>query len=287
MKRNGTTAVLLLRCADQRGLVATVSDFIYRHDGNIIHADQHTDQENHVFFQRIEWELSGFTIPRDGIAAAFTPIARRFDMDWDLRFSDTRPRLAILVSRESHCMFDLLARHRMGDLRAEIPLVVSNHPDLAEVADSFGVEFRCLPVTPETKSQQEAQVRALLKRHSIDLVVLARYMQVLSDDLVRCYPNRIINIHHSFLPAFAGARPYHQAHRRGVKIIGATAHYVTADLDEGPIIEQDVVRISHRDSVNDLIQKGRDLEKIVLARAVALHVQDRIIAYDRKTVVFT
>ncbi len=286
MKKNGTTAVLLLRCPDQRGLVATVSDFIYRRNGNIIHADQHTDRENGIFFQRVEWEINGFAIPRDRIAPAFAPIAEQFGMEWDLRFTDVRPRVALMVSRESHCMFDLLVRHRIGDLAADIPLVISNHPELSEVTRSFDVEFHCLPVTAETKAQQEAQALSLLQQHRIDVVVLARYMQVLSNDFVRCYPNRIINIHHSFLPAFAGARPYHQAYQRGVKIIGATAHYVTADLDEGPIIEQDVVRISHRDTVNDLIQKGRDLEKIVLARAVALHCQNRVIAYDRKTVIF-
>jgi formyltetrahydrofolate deformylase len=280
------TAVLLISCPDRPGIVATVSDFIFRAGGNIIHADQHTDRQEGVFLQRLEWELDGFAIPRDEIAAAFEPIARRFEMRWRLRFSDHLPRVAVLVSRQGHCMYDLLARWRMGDLRAEIPLVVSNHPDLAEGADRFGVEYHHLPVSPESKDAQEARIDALLDEHRIDLVVLARYMQILTPGFVERWPQRIINIHHSFLPAFAGARPYHQAHERGVKVIGATAHYVTAALDEGPIIEQDVARVSHRDTVEDMIHKGRDLEMVVLARAVRLHLDRRVIVYGRKTAVF-
>lgn len=286
MTKEPTTAVLLLSCRDQKGLVAAVSDFLYRNNGNIIHADQHTDQEEGVFLQRVEWELADFVIPRDEIAEAFRPIAERFGMTWSLRFSDQVPRVAIFVSRLAHCMYDLLARWRMGELRAEIPLVVSNHPDLRPVAEGFGIAYHHFPVTAESKAAQEARVLALLEAERIDVVVLARYMQLLGPGFVARYRDRIINIHHSFLPAFAGARPYHQAHERGVKVIGATAHYVTEELDQGPIIEQDVVRVSHRDSVADLIRKGRDLEKVVLARAVDLHLRHRVIVYGNKTVVF-
>jgi len=281
-----TTAVLLISCRDQKGLVAAVSEFLYRHGGNIIHADQHTDREEGVFLQRVEWELEGFAIARDDIAAAFAPIAERFGMTWRLRFSDEIPRVAILVSRLAHCLYDILARWQMGELRARMSAVISNHPDAARVAAGFGVPFHHLPIVEGARLEQEAHLLALLEREQIDLVVLARYMQVLSADAVARYPQAIINIHHSFLPAFAGGRPYHQAHERGVKIIGATAHYATADLDQGPIIEQDVVRVSHRDSVADLIRKGRDLEKVVLARAVDLHLRHRVIVYSNKTVVF-
>ncbi len=280
------TAVLLLSCRDQKGLVAAVSDFLYRNDGNIIHADQHTDQEEGVFLQRVEWQLNGFAVPRQEIAASFEPIARRFEMTWDLRFSDYVPRVAVFASKLPHCLYDLLARWRLGEFRAELPLVISNHEDVRPMAQEFGASFHCLPITPETKREQERRALYLLERERIDLIVLARYMQVLSPEFVSRYQNRIINIHHSFLPAFAGARPYHHAHERGVKIIGATAHYVTPELDQGPIIEQDVVRVSHRDSVADLVRKGRDLEKIVLARAVDLHLRNRIVVYGNKTVVF-
>jgi formyltetrahydrofolate deformylase len=280
------TAVLLISCRDQKGLVASVSDFLYRHGGNIVHADQHTDREEGVFLQRVEWELDGFGIARDGIAEAFRPIAERFAMSWSLRFSDEMPRIAILVSKLHHCLYDLLARWRLGELRAEIPMVISNHPDARDIVDEFGIKFHHLPVTTETRDAQEASIVELLDGHRIDLVILARYMQVLSEDFARRYEGRIINIHHSFLPAFAGGRPYHQAHERGVKIIGATAHYATPELDQGPIIDQDVARVSHRDSVADLVRKGRDLEKIVLARAVDLHVRNRIVVYGNKTVVF-
>jgi formyltetrahydrofolate deformylase len=283
---DGVTAVLLLSCRDQKGLVAAVSDFLYRNDGNIVHADQHTDREEGVFLQRVEWQLEGFALPRDGIAEAFRPIAERFGMTWSLRFSDEVPRVAILVSKLHHCLYDLLARWRLGELRAELPVIISNHADAADIAREYGVVFRHFAITPETKAAQEAQIVAELEAHRIDLVILARYMQVLSDGFVRRYPERIINIHHSFLPAFAGARPYHQAHERGVKIIGATAHYATPELDQGPIIDQDVARVSHRDSVEDLVRKGRDLEKVVLARAVDLHLRNRILVYGNKTVVF-
>ncbi|MCH7811052.1 MAG: formyltetrahydrofolate deformylase [Chloroflexi bacterium] len=286
MSAEGVTAVLLISCRDQKGLVASVSDFLYRHDGNIIHADQHTDTEEGIFLQRVEWEIEGFGLPREEIAAAFQPIADRFDMAWSLRFSDYVPRLALFVSKLPHCLYDLLARWRMGEFRAEIPLVISNHAGLASLAEGFGVEYHSFAITPETAEAQEERIANKLAEHDVDLIVLARYMQILREGLVARYPNRIINIHHSFLPAFAGARPYHQAHERGVKIIGATAHYVTPELDQGPIIAQDVVVVSHRDSVADLVRKGRDLEKIVLARAVDLHLRNRIVVYGNKTVVF-
>ena len=286
MNAKAVTAVLLLSCPDQKGLVASVSDFLYRNDGNIIHADQHTDAEEGIFLQRVEWELEGFAIPRAKIAEAFRPIAGRFGMTWSLHFSDYVPRIAVFASRQPHCMYDLLARRHMDEFAAEIPLVISNHPDLRAAAEGFGAIYHHFPITPETKAAQEQAVIETLEVQRIDLIVLARYMQVLGDDFVARYPNRIINIHHSFLPAFAGARPYHQAYERGVKVIGATAHYVTAELDQGPIIEQDVVRVSHRDSVADLVRKGKELEKVVLARAVELHLRNRIVVYGNKTVVF-
>jgi formyltetrahydrofolate deformylase len=286
MNETGVTAVLLLSCPDQKGLVASVSDFLYRNEGNIIHADQHTDAEEGIFLQRVEWELAGFRIPREEISEAFRPIAERFGMIWSLHFSDYLPRIAVLVSKEAHCMYDLLARQRMGEFRADMPLVISNHPDLRSVAEGFGSAYHRFSVTAATKAAQEEAIVETLEVQRIDLIVLARYMQILSDKFVGRYPGRIINIHHSFLPAFAGARPYHQAYERGVKVIGATAHYVTAELDQGPIIDQDVVRVSHRDSVVDMVRKGRDLEKVVLARAVGLHLRSRIIVYGNRTVVF-
>lgn len=286
MNDDGVTAVLLLSCRDQKGLVAATSDFLYRNNGNIIHADQHTDQEKGIFLQRIEWELTDFALPRQEIASAFRPIAERFGMSWSLHFSDYVPRVAVFVSRLPHCLYDLLARWRMGEFRAEFSLVISNHPDLRAIAEGFGVEYQTFEVTPATRTALEERMLRMLLDRRIDLVVLARYMQILGEPFVDRFRNRIINIHHSFLPAFAGARPYRQAHDRGVKIIGATAHYVTPELDQGPIIEQDVVRVSHRDSVADLVRKGRDLEKVVLARAVDLHLRNRIVVYDNKTVVF-
>ena len=286
MPRGGTTAVLLVSCPDQKGLVAAVSDFVYRHDGNIRSADQHTDDEVGVFLQRVEWDLAGFRIPREGIAEAFRPVAERFGMTWDLRWSDEVPRMALFASRLGHCLQDLLWRWRSGELRAEVPVVVSNHEELGDLARSFGVAFEAYELAADAKAEAETAIRRSLRGHRVDLVVLARYMQVLGGEFVDEYPARIVNIHHSFLPAFAGARPYHQAFQRGVKVIGATAHYVTRELDQGPIIEQDVVRVSHRDSVEDLVKKGRDLEKVVLARAVDLHLNHRVLVYGNKTVVF-
>jgi formyltetrahydrofolate deformylase len=281
-----TTAVLLISCRDQKGLVASVSDFLYRNDGSITHADQHTDPQEGVFLQRVEWELDGFRIPRGRIADEFRPLAERFGMTWELHFSDHVPRIAVLVSRLQHCLFDLLGRWRLGELHAEIPAVISNHEDARAVAESFGVPFACLPVDAASKATQESHISEIIERERIELIVLARYMQVLSEEFVSRYRDRIINIHHSFLPAFAGARPYHQAHERGVKVIGATAHYATPELDQGPIIVQEVARVSHRDSVEDLVRAGRDLEKVVLARAVDLHLRRRVIVYGNKTAVF-
>lgn len=280
------TATLLLSCPDRPGIVAAVAELVFRHGGNIVHADQHTDAESGVFFQRVEFGLDGFDLGRDELVAAADELAAPFAMEVQVRFSDERPRLAVLVSREPHCMYDLLARWRGGELQADIALVVSNHPDHQDAAEHFGVPYVHLPVTPSTKVEQERALLDLLDAHAIDLVVLARYMQILSPGFVARYPQRIVNIHHSFLPAFIGSRPYHQAHERGVKLIGVTAHYVTDDLDEGPIIDQDVERVSHRDAVGDLIHKGRDLEKAVLARAVRAHLEHRILVYGNKTVVF-
>jgi formyltetrahydrofolate deformylase len=266
--------------------VATVSDFIYRNDGNILDFDHHTDLEDDLFLLRATWDVGGFKVPRERIGEAFRPIAERFRMTWELRFSDHVPRMAIFASKLDHCLQDLLWRWRSGELRAEIPVILSNHPDLRPLAESFGVDYAVHEVTPETKAAEEAAIQRRLGHERVELLVLARYMQVLSDGFVAAWPHRIINIHHSFLPAFAGAKPYHQAFERGVKVIGATAHYVTSQLDEGPIIEQDVTRITHRDTVQDLIRKGRDLEKVVLARAVDLHLRHRVLVYGNKTVVF-
>jgi len=281
-----STAVLLITAPDRPGLVAGVANFVTDHGGNIVHADQHVDDATGVFFQRVEFALDDFPLARDEIAPAFAAVAEPLGMQFRVEFSDTVPRVAILASQAPHCLTDLLARNAAGELAADIRVVISNHPDHAETAAFYRVPYRCFPVTAETKPDQEARVQAVLDEESIDLVVLARYMQVLSDGFVARYPNRIINIHHSFLPAFVGARPYHQAHARGVKLIGVTAHYATAELDEGPIIDQDVVRISHRDSIEDLVRKGRDLEQIVLARAIRYHLEHRVLVYGNKTVVF-
>jgi formyltetrahydrofolate deformylase len=280
------TAVLLLSCPDQRGVVAAVADFIAHHGGNIVHAEQHTDDVEKVFFQRVEFELDGFGLGRDEILSAFSSVSTRYSMTVDLKFTDTLPRVGILASKQSHCLFDLLSRWRSGELPAEIVVVIDNHPDHADLVRHMGVPYVHLPVTPQTKADQERAVLDQLRAHSVDLVVLARYMQILSPLVVDAYRSRIINIHHSFLPAFIGANPYRQAHDRGVKIIGATAHYVTEELDEGPILDQEVARVSHRDSVADLTRKGRDLETIVLARAVRAPLEHRVLVYGRKTVVF-
>ncbi|MGD9895699.1 MAG: formyltetrahydrofolate deformylase [Candidatus Methylacidiphilaceae bacterium] len=280
------SAVLLISCPDQKGLVSAVAGFLFEHGGNILHADQHQDAELGLFLMRVEWELKGFSLDLSEIPARLAPIARRFGMEWRLASSSHRPRVAILVSRQTHCLVDLLYRYRAGELACEIPLIVSNHPDGRWIAASCEIPYHQVEVPPGRKEEAEARQLELLEEQRIDLVVLARYMQILSPAMVARFPNRIINIHHSFLPAFSGAKPYHQAYERGVKLIGATSHYVTEILDDGPIIEQDVVRISHRDGVRELVQKGQDLEKVVLSRAVRWHVENRILVYGRKTVVF-
>lgn len=279
------TATLLVSCPDQQGLVAKIANFIYANGGNIIHADHHTDLEAGLFLSRIEWQLEGFNLPRHLINEAFSAIATPLQAKWQLHFSDTVPKIAIWVSKQDHCLYDLLWRIKSKELKAEVGLIISNHPDLAPIAQQFNIEYHHLPINKDNKKEQELKQLELLKKAEIDLVILAKYMQVLSPDFIKKFPN-IINIHHSFLPAFIGAKPYHQAYSRGVKIIGATAHYVTQDLDAGPIIEQDVVRISHRDTVQDLIRKGKDLERIVLARGVRLHLQNRVLVYRNRTVVF-
>jgi len=281
-----STAILLLSCPDQKGVVATIADFVYRHNGNILHADEHADEGSNLFLMRVEFDPADFDIDLADFARHFDPIAKRFDMTWRLAQSARRPRMAILVSKYDHCLADLLYRHRSGELTCEIPLIISNHSDNKPIADFYGIPFETVPVVKEQKQVAEQKVLELLKQHNPDFIVLARYMQILSHQFVSAYPQRIINIHHSFLPAFVGAKPYHQAFQRGVKLIGATSHYVTEVLDDGPIIEQDVVRISHRDAVEDLIQKGRDLEKIVLSRAVRWHIENRVLLYGHKTVVF-
>ena len=280
------TAIILVNCPDRKGLVATVAEFVFRHSGNILHTDEHTDEESKRFLMRLEFDPSGLDIGLDEFAASFAPVAENVGMTWRLARSDQRPKMAILVSKYDHCLVDLLHRHRSGELRGDIPLIISNHPDTKPIADFYGIPFFVVNVTKDTKVEAEQKQIALIRDHDCDFVVLARYMQVLSNDFVATFPHRIINIHHSFLPAFIGAKPYHQAFERGVKLIGATSHYVTAVLDDGSIIEQDVVRISHRNSVEDLIQKGRDLEKVVLSRAVRWHVENRVLLYGNKTVVF-
>jgi formyltetrahydrofolate deformylase len=282
-----TSAVLLISCPDQKGLVAAVSDFIFRHGGNILHTDEHTDADSAWFLMRVEFDPAGFDLPLDDVAAEFGPIARKFEMDWRLAQPGERKKMAIMVSKYDHCLVDLLYRHKIGELHCDIPLIISNHADNRPIADFYQIPFVIVPVAKDNKRDAEQQQIALLREHNVDFTVLARYMQVLSNEFVATFPHRIINIHHSFLPAFVGAKPYHQAFQRGVKLIGATSHYVTEVLDDGPIIEQDVVRISHRDAVEDLIQKGRDLEKVVLSRAVRWHIDDRVLLYgNRKTVVF-
>ena len=283
-----TTAKLLLHCPDKPGILAEVTDFITVNKGNIIYLDQYVDHVENIFFMRIEWELKDFLVPQEKIEDYFrTLYGQKYEMDFRLYFSDVKPRMAIFVSKMSHCLFDMLARYTAGEWNVEIPLIISNHPDLQHVAERFGIPFYLFPITKETKEEQERKEMELLAKHKITFIVLARYMQVISEKMINAYPNKIINIHHSFLPAFVGAKPYHAAFQRGVKIIGATSHYVTTELDAGPIIEQDVVRITHKDSIEDLVNKGKDLEKIVLSRAVQKHIERKILAYKNKTVIFS
>lgn len=281
------TAKLLLHCPDKPGILAEVTDFITVNKGNIIYLDQYVDHVENIFFMRIEWELESFLVPQEKIEDYFeTLYAQKYRMSFRLYFSDVKPRMAIFVSKMPHCLFDLLARYTAGEWNVEIPLIISNHPDLQHVAERFGIPFHLFPITKETKEEQEKKEMELLAKHKVNFIVLARYMQVISEKMIDAYPNRIINIHHSFLPAFVGAKPYHAAFERGVKIIGATSHYVTTELDAGPIIEQDVVRITHKDTVQDLVNKGKDLEKIVLSRAVQKHIERKVLAYKNKTVIF-
>jgi formyltetrahydrofolate deformylase len=280
------TGILLIDCPDRKGIVAAVAEFLYRHNANILHADQHQDAQRGLFLMRVEWDLAGFDLGLDACARQFEPLAERFQMRWRVERSDRPHRVALFVSKYDHCLVDLLYRQHSGELACDIPLIISNHPDAQTWAAFYRVPFFHAPVEPGHKGAAEGQQQALLAEHRVDLIVLARYMQVLSADFVNRWPLRILNVHHSFLPSFSGARPYQRAFERGVKLIGATSHYVTPDLDEGPIIEQDVVRVSHRDGLEDLIQKGRDLEKVVLARAVRWHLDHRVLVYDGKTVVF-
>jgi formyltetrahydrofolate deformylase len=283
-----TTAKLLLHCPDKPGILADVTNFITINKGNIVYLDQYVDHIENIFFMRIEWELNDFFIPKDKIEDYFeTLYAQKYEMMFRLYFSDIKPKMAIFVSKLSHCLFDMLARYTAGEWDVEIPLIISNHPDLQHVAERFGIPFYLFPITKENKMEQEQAEMELLRKHKIDFIVLARYMQVISEKMIESYPNKIINIHHSFLPAFVGAKPYHAAFERGVKIIGATSHYVTTELDAGPIIEQDVVRITHKDAIEDLVSKGKDLEKIVLSRAVNKHIERKVLAYKNKTVIFS
>jgi formyltetrahydrofolate deformylase len=280
------SAILLISCPDRKGEVATIADFVYRHNGNILHADEHADEESGLFLMRVEFDPRDFDVDLADFGKYFSPVAETFNMKWRLAQSSQRQRMIILVSKYDHCLVDLLYRHKSGELACDIPLIISNHADNRAIADFYKIPYAIVPVTKDNKSQAEAKIQALIDEQKPDFMVLARYMQILSNEFVNQYPQRIINIHHSFLPAFVGARPYHQAFERGVKLIGATSHYVTEVLDDGPIIEQDVVRVSHRDTVEDLIRKGRDLEKVVLSRAVRWHVENRVLLYGNKTVVF-
>jgi len=296
-----SSAILLVSCPDAKGEVATIADFVYRHGGNILHADEHADEESGLFLMRVEFDPKDFDIDLPDkdltdkdltdknltdFGKHFSPIANRFQMKWRLAQSSHRPRMIIFVSKYDHCLVDLLYRQHSGELACDIPLIISNHPDNKPIANFYKVPYQVISITKENKQQSENEIESLIRQHHADFLVLARYMQIFSNDFVSRYPQRIINIHHSFLPAFVGARPYHQAFARGVKLIGATSHYVTEVLDDGPIIEQDVVRVSHRDTVDDLVRKGRDLEKVVLSRAVRLHVENRVLVYGNKTVVF-
>ncbi len=277
-----------MHCPDQPGIIAVITEFINTNGGNILYLDQYVDKENGVFYMRAEWDLENFIIPAEKIEEYFNTLyANRYNVTYRLSFTNRPQRMALFVSKMSHCLYDILARYVAGEWDVEIPVIISNHPDLKSVADQFNIPYEVIPVTRQNKEEMEAIEFEILNRHQIDFIVLARYMQVLSEDFINRYPNRIINIHHSFLPAFVGAKPYHAAYDRGVKLIGATSHYVTSELDAGPIIEQDIVRITHKDTVNDLVKKGRDLEKIVLSRAVEKHIQRKILTYNNKTVVFS
>ncbi len=287
MTDNSNQAIILISCQDQSGIISNVTNFISSNGGNIMDLDEHVDFTNKVFFMRVAWELSGFTIPDDEIAAVFqNQIAEHYGMNWSLHFTSIVPRMAVFVSKFSHCLYDILGRYQSGDWRVQIPVIISNHEKLRDVADRFEIPFEHFPITPENKLEQESRQLEVLKNLKVDFVVLARYMQILTPRLIMAYPNQIINIHHSFLPAFPGARPYHSAHARGVKIIGASSHYVTEELDAGPIIDQDVAHISHKDDIPQLIRKGKDLEKIVLSRAIFNHLERKVLVYQNRTIIF-
>lgn len=289
MKENRPdSAILLMHCPDQPGIIAVITEFINTNGGNILYLDQYVDRANGIFYMRVEWDLEKFIIPREKISDYFeTLYAGKYNMTYGISFTCRKQRMAIFVSKMSHCLYDMLARYIAGEWDVEIPVIISNHPDMQLTAEQFNIPYEYIPVTRENKAEMEQREFEILKKYDIDFIVLARYMQVLSEDFINRYPNRIINIHHSFLPAFVGAKPYHAAYERGVKLIGATSHYVTTELDAGPIIEQDIVRITHKDTVGDLVKKGRDLEKIVLSRAVEKHIQRKILTYRNKTVVFS
>lgn len=281
------TAILLIHCPDTEGIVAAVTDFLFRNHGNVIELEQHVDKDSKAFFMRVEWELENFTIEKSKIDDYFgTLVGRKFEMSWTLHFSDKTPRMAIFVSTASHCLYDILSRYQSKEWAVKIPLIISNHKQLEYIAERFEIPFYHIPITKDNKAEQEAKHLQLLAENDIDFIVLARYMQIISDDFITHFPNRIINIHHSFLPAFIGAKPYHQAFERGVKIIGATSHYITKELDAGPIIAQDVAKITHKESVQELITKGKDLEKLVLSTGIALHLQHKILPYGNKTIIF-
>lgn len=280
------TAALLINCPDRKGIIASVSGFLYSHNANILHSDEHQDNEANLFFLRTEWDLTDFTLTKKDFLNKFSPVAGKFNMNWKIVYSLDQKNVAILLSKEEHCLADLLYRHKSGELYCEIKCVISNHPVSSPLARFYQIPFYEIPVNKSNKTDSENKMIALLKKNNIDLVILARYMQILSPEFLQNFTNPVINIHHSFLPAFVGAKPYLQAYERGVKIIGATAHYVTTQLDQGPIIEQDIQRISHRDSIEDLIQKGKNIEKIVLSKAVKMHLENRILTYGNKTVVF-
>ena len=286
MKDKNLTATLLLSCPDRRGIVSQIAQFIFERSGNIVDLDEHVDEDDHIFFLRVTWDMKTFTVPPDKLEEVFQPIASEYQAKWFIRLNQNKRKMAIFVSKYAHCLQEILWRHELGEFDAEIALIISNHPDLGFLAERYHIPFHVFQITTENKSFQERKELELIQRERIDPIILARYMQVLSPTIVKQYEHRILNIHHSFLPAFAGANPYKQAYERGVKIVGATCHYVTEVLDEGPIIEQDIIRISHKDSLDDLIRKGRDLERLVLARGIRLHLQDRILVDGRKTVVF-
>ena len=282
-----STATMLIHCPDEKGIILSVTNYISRNNGNIVDLDQHVDSEQKIFFMRVEWTLSDFNIPREIIGAHFgSEVAQKYQMQYTIHFRDEKIRMALMVSKMDHCFNDILSRYKSGEWNVEIPLIISNHPDMEETANRFGIPYHYIPVSKQTKVEQEKKQLQLLSDHNIDFVVLARYMQILSENFIKDYSNRIINIHHSFLPAFPGAKPYHSAHERGVKIIGATSHYVTKELDAGPIIAQSTANISHKDRVEDLVRKGRDIEKVVLSRAIWYHVNRRILSYGNRTIIF-